>query len=72
MTEYFKLIVRFSHVFFISTCCDAKYQSAQPCEPEEVQGKFDHVSEGGTVASLSEQESEQVGEFEQLPSELHG
>ena len=67
MAEYFKLIVRFSHVFFISTCCDAKYQSTQPCEPEEVQGQLDHVSEGGTLASLSEQESEQMGELEQLP-----
>ena len=68
MVEYFKLIVRFSHVFFISTCCDAQYQSTQPREPTEVQDQLDNVSEGGAMAEVSEQESEQMGELESLSS----
>jgi len=72
MTEYLRFIVRFSHVFFISTCCDAKYQSTERCQSEEVQDQFDHVSEGGTLEETSGQESEQVGQQQLVPQELHG
>ena len=72
MTEYFRFIVRFSHVFFISTCCDAKYQSTEWSEPEEIQDQLDHVSEGRTMEEVSGQESEQVGEQQLVSQELHG
>lgn len=57
MVSYLRLIVRFSHVFFISTCCDSN--GAYPIQEDSKRPRFpasrSDVQEG-SVPAVSEQE----------------
>ena len=68
MVSYLRLIVRFSHVFFISTCCDSN--GAYPIQEDFKRPRFSasrtDVQEGA-IPPVSEQEE---GSEEETDEEL--
>lgn len=59
MSEYFRLIVRFSHVFFISTCCQSN--GSNPIQEDLERSRFSAPGadvQESAVSTAPEQEEE--------------
>lgn len=66
MSEYFRIIVRFSHVFFISTCCHSN--GANPIQEDFERSRFSAPGadvQESAISSAPEQEEGSEEGFEE-------